>query len=400
MAVGPVIGREGGHLRLLLALVAAVMALAAAVMALAAAPGAPQPSASAGSIGLYNLEKVADFRGPVYADDNGVNANLLFVVEQGGRIRVVKGGDKKQKPFLDIRDQVESAGEQGLLSVAFAPDYATSGLFYVFYTTNDGDLRIDQFERGNRPTHADFSSRAKVIKVQHDQAANHNGGQLQFGPDGYLYASTGDGGTQMDRENDAQATDSLLGKILRLDPKPGGGYSVPEENPYVGQPGKNEIFALGLRNPWRFSFDSDTGALTIGDVGGTEWEEIDHVADGGLGANFGWNDYEGTHETTFGAGPNASLHTAPVAEFSHGSPDNFCAIIGGYVIHDPDLVQNEYIYSDYCDNELRLLQVPSGADGDDLGLEAPGIVSFAEGADGQIYTVSQDGPVSALEPAT
>jgi glucose/arabinose dehydrogenase len=394
MAGGTVIGRQGRDVRrLALALVAATLAFALALVA-------RHPSALAGSIGQYQLEEIASFNSPVYAEDNGVNANLLFVVEQNGRIRVVKDGAKKEKPFLDIRDQVMRNGEQGLLSVAFDPDYENSGLFYVYYVTNGGDIRIDQFERGDKPTRADFGSRAKVIKVEHDQASNHNGGQLQFGPDGDLYAGTGDGGPQQDPENDAQDPDSLLGKLLRIDPQAGGGYTVPNDNPFVGGAGADEIFALGLRNPWRFSFDSANGALTIGDVGGTDWEEIDYVAGGGLGANYGWNDFEGTHETTFGIGPNASPHTPPVAEFSHGSPDGFCAIIGGYVIHDPDLVQNEYIYSDLCDNHLRLLQVPSGADGDNLDLQAPGIVSFGEGTDGQIYAVSHNGPVFALEPTT
>jgi len=379
-----------------------VTALLGAAFATTLALAGGSPARAGVSAGL-ELDHVASFDNPVYADDDGVHSNLLFVVEQPGRIRVVKDGDKKRRPFLDIRDVVQFGGEQGLLSVAFAPDYDESGLFYVYYVTNGGDIRIDQFERGAKPTRADPASRAKVIKVDHDQASNHNGGQLQFGPDGLLYAGTGDGGPQMDPENDAQRTDSLLGKLLRIDPLPGGGYDVPGTNPYAGPTeGEDEIFALGLRNPWRFSFDSAGTALTIADVGGSDWEEIDYVADGGLGDNFGWHDYEGTHLTDFGEDPPTSTHTPPIAEFSHGNPDNFCSIIGGYVVHDSDLptLAGQYLFSDLCNNGLRAVAVPSGTASPDLDLTADDIVSFGEGAGGQIYTVAISGEVSALEPAS
>lgn len=373
-----------------------------AAVGLIATTGSARGGAGAG----YTLDEIASFDSPVFADDDGVNPDLLFVVEQSGQIKVIDEGEKLSQPFLDIRDEVRSGGEEGLLSLAFDRDYATNRRFYVYYTTNGGDIRIDRFKgRESDPTRASARSRKKVIKVEHDQASNHNGGQLQIGPDGYLYAGIGDGGPQGDPENDAQRKNSLLGKILRIDPRRRGGYDVPPDNPYIGEAGADEIFARGLRNPWRLSFDSATGALTIGDVGGDAWEEIDHVASpgagepGGLGANFGWNDFEGTHETAFGTGANASPHTIPIAEFSHSAPDDFCSIIGGYVVRDPDLgFQGQYIYSDLCDDTLRLVQVPSGADGDALGLEANGIVSFGEGFGGQLYTVSHGGPVSAVEP--
>jgi glucose/arabinose dehydrogenase len=383
--------------------IAAAAALAAlATLTLIAASG----SARAG-LAAYELDPIASFDTPVFAEDDGVHPNLLFVVEQPGRIKVVRNGEKREKPFLDISELVQFGGEQGLLSMAFDPNYESNRRFYVYYVTNGGDIRIDRFKvKPGKPTRADADSRKRVIKIDHGQADNHNGGQLQIGPDGYLYAGIGDGGPQGDPEDDAQRIDSLLGKILRIDPMRRGGYEVPADNPYVGEAGADEIFALGVRNPWRFSFDSATGALTVGDVGGGDWEEIDYLASpgagepGGLGANFGWNDYEGTHETSFGDPPLASPHAPPIAEFSHDGPDNFCSIIGGYVVRDPDLLSlgGQYIYSDLCDDTLRLVQIPSGADGDVLGLEANGIVSFGEGADGQIYTVSQNGPVSALEP--
>jgi hypothetical protein len=382
-------------------LLPATVALAAlTALSLITSPG------RAGTSTGYALVPIANFDTPVFAEDDGVHPELLFVVEQPGQIKVVENGEKLSQPFLDIRDEVRFGGEQGLLSVAFDPGYATNRRFYVYYVTNGGDIRIDRFKvKESDTTPSSESSRKRVIKIDHDQADNHNGGQLQFGPDGYLYAGIGDGGPQGDPENDAQRKNSLLGKVLRIDPRRRGGYDVPPDNPFVGVRGKDEIFALGVRNPWRFSFDSATGALTMGEVGGSSWEEIDYVASpgagepGGLGANFGWNDFEATHETDFGDPPVATPHTGPIAEFSHGDPDDFCSIIGGYVVHDPGLdFQGQYIYSDLCDNTLRLAQIPSGADGATLGLEAGGIVSFGEGADGQIYTVSNNGPVSALEP--
>ena len=391
------IRRSTGARRLTAAALGAALAFAVAVTGGGAA-------AHAGITPALELVPVASFNTPVYADDDGVNPDLLFVVEQRGKIRVVKDGVKKDRPFLDIRDFVQYDGEQGLLSVAFPPDYDESGLLYVYYVTNGGDIRVDQFQRGAKPTRADPGSRAKVIKVEHDQAGNHNGGQLQFGPDGLLYAATGDGGPQQDPENDAQRTNSLLGKVLRIDPLPGGGYDIPPSNPYAGagEGGADEIFALGLRNPWRFSFDSAGTALTIGDVGGTQWEEIDYVADGGLGDNFGWHDYEGKHLTPFAEDPPASSPTQPIAEFSHPSSgsDDFCSIIGGYVVRDPDLpaLAGQYLFSDLCDNTLRTVQVPTGQPGTALGLAADDIVSFGEGAGNQIYTIAISGQVSAIEP--
>jgi glucose/arabinose dehydrogenase len=389
MAGGTVIGREGR--RLGLALGAALVALLAAL--------ATGGSARAGLLD-FNLVDIGNFNSPVHVDDAPGAEGLLFVVQQRGTIKVLDDEVKKKTPFLDIRDIVQAGGEEGLLSVAFHPDYDTNRRFYVYYTNHQGDIRIDQFKRrAADPLRASVRSRKKVIKVDHDQASNHNGGQVQFGPDGYLYLATGDGGPQQDPEDDAQDTDSLLGKILRIDPLGQGGYDVPADNPYVGVAGADEIFALGLRNPWRFSFDSMTGALTVGDVGGTAYEEVDYVADGGLGANFGWNDYEGFAETAFGIGDNASPHTEPIAVFSHGAPDNFCAIAGGYVVRDPGLpaLTGQYVLGDLCANEIRAIQVPSGAEGTDIGVSGNDVVAFGEGEDAQIYVVDLGGDVFRLE---
>jgi glucose/arabinose dehydrogenase len=395
MTGGTVIGREGRRLGL---------SAAAGLVALLAGLAFADPARAGDG---FSLVDIGNFNSPVHVDDAPGADGLLFVVEQGGTIRVLDDEDEAGKPFLNIRDIVRSAadpeggGEEGLLSVAFHPNYDSNRRFYVYFTNNHGDIRIDQFKRrASQRKRASRNSRTKVIKIDHDQASNHNGGQLQFGPDGFLYASVGDGGPQQDPENDAQEPGSLLGKLLRIDPRGGGGYDVPADNPYVGMAGADEIFALGLRNPWRFSFDSETGALTLGDVGGTAFEEVDYVAGGGLGANFGWNDYEGLTETPFGIGPNATPHTAPIAAFeSVHTGGDFCAIAGGYVVRDPGLSEltGQYVFSDVCANEVRAIQVPSGADGTVLGVSGSSIVSFGEGEGGQIYVVDLAGDVFRLE---
>jgi glucose/arabinose dehydrogenase len=391
MTGGTVIGSDASRARGVLAALLVAGACAAALVA-------GGSSASAGPAGGYFLDEVGTFNRPVHVDDDGVNPELLFIVEVAGTIRVVKGGNKKRKPFLDIVDIVGSGGEEGLLSVAFHPGYADNRRFYVVYTTNGGDIRVDQFKRrDDKPTRARFGSREKVIKIQHDQGSNHNGGQLQFGDDGDLYISVGDGGPQEDPEDDAQRTDSLLGKILRISPRAGGGYDVPTDNPYVGGKGLDEIFALGLRNPYRFSFDSETGALTIGDVGGNAFEEVNYEADGGLGANFGWNDFEGLEETTFGFEPPANPHAEPIHAYPH---TGVAAITGGYVVRDPGLpdLQGQYLFADHFEGELRAIEVPSGDPGAALDIPISRPSSFGEGAGRQIYVVSLDGGVFALEP--
>ena len=241
----------------------------------------------------------------------------------------------KKRTFLDIRGEVLPGGEQGLLSVAFAPDYQQSGLLYVYYVSNAGDLAIEEYRRASA-TSADRSSARRVLTINHPGQSNHNGGQLQFGPDGFLYIGSGDGGGGGDPDDSAQDTSSLLGKILRIDPRPGGGdpYSSPGSNPFVGDPGRDEIYALGLRNPFRFSFDlvSPKGPhIVIGDVGQDRFEEIDYeTVAGARGANFGWNDFEG-NAAFGGANPPApSRHDRPIKVYSLGG--GACALIGGYVV--------------------------------------------------------------------
>jgi glucose/arabinose dehydrogenase len=260
-----------------------------------ARPSAPKERAKGG----VALKKIGSFDQPVYVAGAPGFPKLLFVVEQLGRISVLRGGHRLRKPFLDIRGKISYGGERGLLSVAFPPDYAQSRRFYVYYTDPDGNIRVDEFKRASA-TRAAMGSQRKVIGIPHPVNANHNGGQLQF-LGNLLYFGTGDGGSGGDPPNNAQNKDVLLGKLLRIDPRPSGGqpYSVPASNPFVGKPGRDEIYSYGLRNPFRFSFDTSAKQprLVIGDVGQDRYEEVDYTTVGKAdGANFGWDAFEGFHK--------------------------------------------------------------------------------------------------------
>jgi len=322
-----------------------------------------------------------------------------FVVQRGGSIVVVRGRKRRSTSFLDISDRVSTVGEGGLLSMAFAPDYRRSGRFYVYYTDVEGFLQIDQFRRSGNPNRADPGSRRSVLRVPHFRA-NHKGGQLQFGPDGFLYAGFGDGGAGGDPDENAQNLGRLLGKLIRIDPRPGGGYDVPASNPFRGRDGaRREVYAYGLRNPYRFSFDRRRGHLTVGDVGQDAVEEIDFVPGrrGGRaprgGYNFGWDVFEGRSRFEGGTAPG---HVPPV--IAHPQEAGFCSIIGGYVIRDRALrggrFFRRYVYGDLCDATLRLafLRRPN-APTRPTRLRVPQLVSFGEDGRGRVYAVSLDGPV-------
>ena len=322
-----------------------------------------------------------------------------FVVERGGRIRIVKGGRTLRRPFLDISDLVQTGGESGLLSMAFAPDYARSGLFYVYYTDQQGYPTIAQFRRSQgNPDQADPGSRLTTMRVPH-QRFNHKGGQVQFGPDGRLYAAFGDGGGGGDPDDNAQDLGAILGKMVRIAPKPTGGYTVPSDNPFANRSGaRGEIYAYGLRNPYRFSFDRRTGGLTVGDVGQDAIEEIDYVPGRGGGEpprggyNFGWDVFEGRDRYE---GGSARGHVPPVIAHSQGG--GFCSIIGGYVVRDPALGRGwngRYLYGDYCNPGIRLARLRQGsAPSRGTGLRVPGLVSFGEDGSGRVYAVSLNGTV-------
>jgi len=376
-----------------------VLALLLALALPACGSASDSASTSAGGVAL---KKIGSFDAPVYITGAPGFPKLLFVVEQPGRIVVMRDGHRLRKPFLDLRDEVNYGGERGLLSVAFPPDYARSKRFYVYYTDGGGNIRIDEFKRGSA-TRAKRSSQRKVIVIPHPVNSNHNGGQLQFHGN-LLYFATGDGGSGGDPPNNAQNKDVLLGKLLRIDPRSSNGrpYTVPADNPFVGRAGRDEIYSYGLRNPFRFSFDGQR--IAIGDVGQNEFEELDYTTLAAAnGANFGWDAFEGfskyTDESSGTPDPGGTVR--PILAYSH-SRGNSCSIIGGYVVHDPRLkgLQGRYVYADLCEGQLRSL-VPhlKRASGErKLGLNVESPSSFGEDDQHRLYVSSVEGPVYRLVP--
>ena len=353
-------------------------------------------SRATGGTPKLSLRSIGAFSAPVYVAHAGGAPGFLYVVEQGGNVRVVDHGATRAQPFLDMSRRISCCGERGLLSIAFDPDYRSNHAFYVDYTNAQGNLEVDEFHASSN-VRANPSSRRRVIVIPHPGASNHNGGQLQFGPDGYLYISTGDGGGGGDTFDNARHLNVLLGKILRIDPhrQRSQAYTVPPGNPFVGRLGRDEIYSYGLRNPWRFSFDSANGDLAIGDVGQSAWEEIDYVTrKRARGSYFGWPRWEGNADfdpSRPDPNPNHRPPIFPIQVHDH-STDGFCAIIGGYVVHNPSLslLNGRYVYSDNCNGEIRSL-VPStgGATGDrGTGLNVSSPSAFGVGASGQLYVAS------------
>jgi glucose/arabinose dehydrogenase len=360
---------------------------------------APASSAARG----VRLKRIGRFSSPVYVTAPRGDRRHLFVVEQEGRIRVLVGGHVRKTPFLDIRSQVTAGGEQGLLSVAFAPDYARSGRFYVYFTDRSADQRVVEYRRASAER-ADAGS-ARLVLHMDDSEGNHNGGLLLFGPDGHLYIGTGDGGGAGDQHGargNAQNLGSLLGKLLRIDPAQAGGrpYTVPSDNPFVGRGGaRGEIYSYGLRNPWRYSFDRSTGDLAIGDVGQDKVEEIDFVRRGkGRGANFGWRPFEGRSRYT--PGESAPGHVPPVITRTHDQ--GWCSITGGVVVRDPGLpaLRGRYVFGDYCKGDILSARLTTGHARSVRAtpLHVSSLSSFGEDARGRVYATSTDGPVYRLVP--
>jgi glucose/arabinose dehydrogenase len=320
----------------------------------------------------------------------------LFVAEKTGRILALRGGVVEPDPVLDLSRDVSLGAEQGLLGLVFSPD---GRYLYVDYTDTSGDTRVVEYAM--RDGRADPSSRRQLLFV-HQPYSNHNGGNLVFGPDGYLYVGLGDGGSGGDPMGNGQSLSTLLGKILRIDPRPGsqGPYRIPPDNPFLGRAGaRPEIWDFGLRNPWRFSFDGQTGDLWIGDVGQSAWEEIDvEPAGSGGGRNYGWNLMEGRHAYG-GAGPVLGL-VPPVFEYSHG--EGGCAVTGGYVYRGeaiPDL-SGAYVFGDFCLGRLEALRLRDGRVVKHwaLGPVEPGLASFGQDASGELYVLSLSGDVFRLVP--
>ena len=345
-----------------------------------------------------------------------------FVVERGGAIRLYDAAGNPT--FLDLNDpdtKVVSGGEQGLLSMAFAPDYSTSGYFFVAYTAvanagasppnAAGDLVVSRFSVSSDPGVADSTSERRLLVVPHPGQSNHNAGQLQFGPDGYLYVSTGDGGGGGDPNGNAQSLDTHLGKVLRVDPLGGAStspyYRVPTDNPFAGGTNTTDdvIWSYGLRNPWRYTFDALNGDLVIADVGQELREEIDFAprsGGGGAGDNFGWNCREGLIAYPGAPGSCSAVTglTDPVFDYPHTDPtpgnptDNAfgCAVIGGYVYRGSAIpgLQGRYLYTDNCNGDLRsqVLCLPRSLEDRSEGVAIPGPSGFGQGPDGELYVAS------------
>lgn len=314
----------------------------------------------------------------------GDGSGRLFLVEQAGRIWILENGAQLATPFLDIRDRVRTGGERGLLSLAFAPDYEASGRFYTWYTDLDSDTVLSRFRVSANPDEADPGSEQILLDVDQPQS-NHNGGQLQFGPDGMLWLGIGDGGGGGDPQGAGQDLDTLLGKLIRIDVSGAqAGYAVPSDNPRVGLPGRDEIWSWGLRNPWRMAFDPLTGGLFVADVGQGSFEEVNHLDPGdGGGENFGWNRMEGNQ--CYQAGCDPTGLELPVGGYGHSLG---CSVTGGVVYRGsayPDL-HGSYLFGDYCSGRIWGLR-PEGQGWNQVLLDASpwSILTFGTGENGDMY---------------
>ncbi len=333
------------------------------------------------------------FDRPLDIQNAGDGSGRLFIVEQGGLIRILQNGVLLETPFLDIRERVDDDGnEQGLLGLAFHPDFTNNGFFYVNYTERGGDTVIARFSASGDS--ADPNSEVRLLNVKQPYS-NHNGGALAFGPDGYLHIGLGDGGSRGDPKGSGQRLDTLLGKILRIDVNNGDPYAIPPDNPFG-----NEIFHYGLRNPWRFSFDSSTGDLWIGDVGQGAWEEIDFLPAGTPGGvNFGWNLFEGMHE--YIPGSQLENHRLPLFEYNHSEG---CSVTGGYVYRGsmPEW-QGVYFYADFCTGRVwGALRTVSATEETSVStvlfIIGPQITSFGVDETGEIYIADRNGSILRLAP--
>jgi glucose/arabinose dehydrogenase len=354
-----------------LATAAAAVILGALVLNAALADAKPR----------VKLKRIGRFQSPTYVT-SAPGVPGVVVVERGGRIRLVEG--RKRRTFTNISGSVSTGGERGLLSVAFAPDYAASRLLYVYFTDRSGDLEIAELRADADGRHASPGTLRPIVVVPHPNQSNHNGGQLQFAPDGMLYAGTGDGGGAGDQPDNAQNPNSRLGKLLQINPASGA----------------VQVYSIGLRNPYRFSFDliSDPGQprVVIGDVGQDRFEEIDYLPFAAAsGANFGWNDFEGFAPFPGAHPPTPGGTVKPIKVYSLAGAK--CALIGGYVVRDSRLrsLFHRYVYGDFCTGKVRSLIPRLGGARKDrgTGLRVRDLSSFGETADGKLYATSLDGPV-------
>jgi glucose/arabinose dehydrogenase len=381
----------------------AAIALAVAAIALAGCSSGQDAGGEAGTAtapreeaqsGAFRLAKVSgNLDDALFVTPAPGQPGRLYVVQQSGRIRILERG-RVRGTFLNISGLVTAGGEQGLLGLAFHPRYARNGRFFVYYTARNGDQRLVEYRRA-APGRADPGS-ARGLLTMDDPFSNHNGGNLAFGPDGFLYIGTGDGGSGGDPLGNGQNTGTLLGKILRIDVdtrSDGRPYGIPAGNPYRSGGGRPEIYAYGLRNPWRFSFDRQRGDLWIGDVGQGAIEEIDYRAkDTGAGANFGWNAFEGRSQFSGGGSLRGGPHVSPVAQYSHSDG---CSVTGGYVYRGNRVpaLRGRYVYADYCSGRLWTMRAgpsPGGVREDTgrLAVKLANVTSFGQGSAGELYVIA------------
>lgn len=363
----------------------------------------PPPPPTVDTSDVAVLTRIGTFERPLLVTAPPGDTRRVFVVEQAGTVRIVRDGELLSTPFLDLRDKVKITSEPGLLSIAFAPDYAATGRFYAFYNTTagNGDIRISEFHR--HPTDPDLADpySERILLTIPKPWENHNGGMLQFGPDGFLYVSVGDGDSGVLNPPGffAQRRDDLLGDILRIDPRAGDPYAVPADNPFVDVPGvRPEIWAYGLRNPWRFWIDPETRSMFVADPGNERREEIDFATLGQAGVNFGWPCFEGS----LAFDPTATCDGAVPPLLDYPRAGGACAVIGGVVARDTRLpvLAGRYLYGDFCSGKITAIAIENGrvtASGD-LGLVVPELTSFGVDGVGRLFVMSLRGDVFRLDP--
>ncbi len=343
---------------------------------------------------LSLVQIASGLSGPVYLTSPAGDARL-FIVEQPGRIRIIAGGQVLATPFLDITARVATGGERGLLSVAFHPQYATNGFFYVYFTGAGGELRIERFTVSANANVASGASSKLILAVPHPRT-NHNGGLAMFGPDGMLYLGLGDGGGAGDPDLNGQNMSTLLGALLRIDVSTGDPYAIPAGNPFAGRTdAKPEIWATGLRNPWRFSFDRTAGLIYVADVGQNQWEEVNVASSTRAGVNYGWNVMEASSCYNASTCNRAGLEL-PALEYGHG--DGSCSVTGGFVYRGTALpeIAGHYFYADYCVGAVKsfLYQGGVATNKRSWALGSIGsITSFGEDSSGEIYLTSSNGTI-------
>jgi glucose/arabinose dehydrogenase len=368
-------------------------------------PSPPSPPPS-GTLKLGVNQVGSGFDQPLYVT-YAPGANDLYVVEKTGKVEILEGNAPRSTPFLNISDKISTNIEQGLLSIAFHPNYTSNSYVYAFYSKKsssspNGDSVISRFTANRTTKTVDLTTEKPLLTISRDpKEGNHNGGQLQFGPDGYLYISVGDGGSQEDPNGNGQNKNVLNAKMLRIEVKDDGTYSIPTGNPYKAGGGLPEIWAYGFRNPWRFSFDKSTGDMWIGDVGGSQTkEEVNFQARNATdaaGRNYGWHIYEGS--VCIKGGCNPSGMTFPIFTYDHSGGD--CSITGGYVYRGTEYatMQGRYFMGDFCSGSIRSI-VSNGSGGWTSKLELPNAVAslsgFGEGPDGSIYATSLGDPSKGI----